>query len=70
MIHGIQNIELTYDSVREALYDYLKKHVDAGVALSVESWEIAEQESYSGGAKTIKVKFTQVVPKEGAHVHD
>jgi hypothetical protein len=69
---GVQKLELTRESVLEALQEYLEKHVTDGIYVNVTMWEAFTVEPYGGGTKTmdpqptgIRIAFTQGDDKPG-----
>lgn len=50
MLYGKQKIELSYQSVREALADYLAKHFAPGVVVEISAWETVSPPTGSYGA--------------------
>ena len=57
-MHGYQKITLTNESVREALSDYLQKHMAPGVVIVEVGWVLTPN-SYTPGEQTVDVSFTQ-----------
>jgi predicted NAD/FAD-dependent oxidoreductase len=57
MIHGKQIIKLTTDSVREALNDWLQKHLVKETVVTVTTWDKTANE-YND--KTLTIEFEQV----------
>jgi hypothetical protein len=62
MIHGIQKIELTYQSVQEALTDYLQKHLTVGVTVKDLAWTASV--TYAGGVPSCSATFIQAEAQE------
>ncbi len=58
MLHGSQEIKLSYDSVKEALNDYMQKHLLASVKLQVQKWDTATG-AYAGKPNELLVTFEQ-----------
>jgi hypothetical protein len=69
MLHGIQSITLTHESVEEALQDYLQKHMGAEVYLKLTHWMITPN-VYEPSKQTIDVGFQQSEDKPGASSPD
>lgn len=61
MIHGTLKLELTYESVLEAINDYLQKHMLEGIAVEVTKWDKAT--SYGGATPSLAVEFKQSKPE-------
>lgn len=57
MIHGTQKIELTYQSVQEALTDYLQKHLTTGVTVKDLAWTAGG--AYAGAVQSCSATFIQ-----------
>jgi hypothetical protein len=58
MLHGSQEIKLSYDSVKEALNDYMQKHLLASVKLQVQKWDVSPG-AYAGKQTELLVTFEQ-----------
>lgn len=63
MIHGPTKLELTYASVREALQDYVRKHVAEGVDVSILKWASMYQSNPE--TQTVELEFEQRHPDAG-----
>lgn len=61
MIHGNTKLELTYESVLEAIQEWLDGHMASNVKVKIAKWSMASAPSY-GTANGINVEFTQVDP--------
>lgn len=55
-MHGLQKLTLTNASVREALEDYLRKHVAPDVDVTVKSWKTSNQ---GYGSTDVEIEFEQ-----------
>lgn len=63
MIHGTTKIELTYESVHEAIEEWLQQHLAIDVTIKLSKWS-ANNPQYGSGSPTVSVEFAQVQSDE------
>lgn len=63
MMHGTTKMEVTYESVLEAVQEWLDGHMAGNVKLKVAKWESKPSPNY-GSQPGISVEFTQVDPAD------
>jgi hypothetical protein len=61
MIHGNTTMEITYESVLEAVQEWLDGHMANNVKLKIAKWSSTASAVY-GTQPGIKVEFTQLDP--------
>lgn len=58
MIHGTAKTELSYESAREALEEWMQKHMAPSVKITLAKWSMAAAPSY-GQSQGVVIEFTQ-----------
>ena len=58
MIHGTAKTELSYESAREALEEWMQRHMAPSVKITLARWSMAPAPSY-GQSQGIVIEFTQ-----------
>jgi hypothetical protein len=61
---GVQKMELTHASVREAIEIYLQSHFGPAVAISLKKWAVVQPGTYGDAEPRVSVEFEQIQKPE------